>query len=127
MPDVLVDTSIWIDVLRGKDPEIQGRVAILLRRERAVLCGIVEMELLHGMRRLERETLQELFSPLPYLEVDRNDWQAAGDLLSSLRSQGINIPATDALIGTLCIRYGLSLLTKDKHFQSIPRLEMFKE
>ncbi len=122
---VLVDTSAWIAALRGDDPQVLKAVDRLLAQDRALFCQVVEMELLHGMRPKESHRLLSLFGALPFLELDRQDWQAAGKLLNDLRSKGKNIPATDALIAVLCLRHGVLLLSLDAHFDRIPKLKRY--
>ena len=126
MADALVDTSVWIEAFRGRDQRLRETVDKLLDQERVVLCGLVELELLQGFRADERALFASLFEALPYAEVDRQDWRAAGFLQAGLRSRGITIPATDALIAALCLRHDLSILTLDKHFDQIPQLRQFK-
>ena len=126
MAGVLIDTSVWIEAFRGKDPRLQETVDALLDQERVVLCGLVELEMLQGFRADEGALFASLFEALAYAEVDRQDWRAAGFLLAGLRARGITIPATDALIAALCLRHDLLLLTLDKHFDQIPQLRRFK-
>ncbi|MCL4236232.1 MAG: PIN domain-containing protein [Deltaproteobacteria bacterium] len=125
MDRILIDSSAWIAAFRGNDPAVQQIVDRLLETDRAVLCGVVEMELLHGMRQRERFRLLPLFGALPFLEIDRTDWQTAGRLLSDLRSRGKTIPATDALLSALCLRHDVALLTLDKHFDEIPTVRRY--
>lgn len=125
MGEVLIDTSAWIAALRGDDPVVQKSVDRLLASNLALFCGVVEMELLHGLRPKERNKLLPLFQALPFLDINREDWQAAGNLLNDLRSKGKTIPATDALIAVLCLHHNVSLLTLDKHFDQIPNLKKF--
>ncbi len=126
MTDVLIDTSAWVAALRGTDRKIMRAVDSLLDLERVVFCGVVEMELLHGIRPSEQKRLIPLFEALAYAEVDRNDWKAAGAMMNKLRSKGITIPSSDALIAALCLRHRFSLLTLDHHFDKIPKLKRFK-
>lgn len=125
MDRVLIDSSAWIAAFRGNDPAVQQTVDRLLETDRAVLCGVVEMELLHGMRARESDRLLPLFGALPFLEIDRADWQRAGRLLSDLRIRGKTVPATDALIAALCLRHEVGLLTLDKHFDEIPSVRRY--
>jgi predicted nucleic acid-binding protein len=126
MAGVLIDTSVWIEAFRGKDPRLQETVDALLDQERVVLCGLVELEMLQGFRADEGALFASLFEALAYAEADRQDWRAAGFLLAGLRARGITIPGTDALIAALCLRHDLLLLTLDKHFDQIPQLRRFK-
>ena len=123
MAEVLVDTSAWISALRGTDEPIKVAVDELLNLDQALFCGVVEMELLYGMRPKERKLLLPLFEALPYVEIDREDWKVAGNMLADMRSRGTTIPASDALIACLCLRHGLEILTTDRHFEKVPGLK----
>jgi hypothetical protein len=47
------------------------------------------------------------------------DWINAGLLLQKLRSQGITLPLTDALIAVIAQRYQVKVLTIDKYFHHL--------
>lgn len=100
-------------------------VDALLDEDRAVLCGMVELEIIQGLRPRERRLVTDLFSALPYLETGRRDYVAAGERLGELRRGGITIPSSDCLIGALCMRHDLSLLTLDRHFEHLPDVKRF--
>ncbi|MBZ0274380.1 PIN domain-containing protein [bacterium] len=126
MNDVLVDTSAWISAMRGDNSNVRMAVDKLLAKRKAVFCGVVELELLRGMRPNEKRLLLPLLRELPFLEIDREDWQSAGELLNRLRSQGKTIPSNDALVAVLCLRHQMELLTLDKHFNYVPALKRFR-
>jgi predicted nucleic acid-binding protein len=54
---------------------------------------------------------------LPCLEIERLDWQRAGELLRALRQRGAEVPLTDALLTALAERHRLAILTLDRHFR----------
>lgn len=122
---VLVDSSVWIEYLRSGQGAASDTVDALLQEDRATICGVVEMEIYQGLRSRERKRVSELFAALPYLETGRQDYIAAGNRLGELRREGITIPLADCLIGVLCQRYGLPLLTLDRHFDHLPEVERF--
>ncbi len=95
----------------------------LIEGERALLCGVVEAEILQGLRRGEREEVADLFSALRYFETERRDFSKAGERLGELRRSGVTIPLTDAIIGALCSRHDIALLTTDRHFDHMPEVE----
>lgn len=120
MNKIIVDTSAWIDFFRNQSGEISDMVAALIEQDRAVLVGPVLSELLQGLKsRREADTLNELFSILPYLETTRDDWENAGDLLRRMRSNGITIPLSDAVIASVAKKHGHAILTLDKHFEHL--------
>ncbi len=124
---VLIDSSVWIEFFRTKTTTIGDSVEDLLDTNDATLCGVVEMEILHGLRPREQKKIAELFKVLPYINTERQDFIEAGLLLARLRSTGITIPATDALIATICLRHNLSLFSLDKHFDYLTELKRFKQ
>lgn len=127
---VLVDSSAWIEYLRlGRDAASGTSDALdrLLQEDRVALCGMVELEIVQGLRPQERGRISELFSALSYLETERTDYVAAGERLGDLRRQGVTIPGADCLIGVLCLRYDLPLLTLDRHFDHLTDVARFSE
>lgn len=124
-PTVLVDSSVWIGYLRKGRGELFDAVEVLLDESRASLCGMVEMEVVQGLRGPERGTVSEMFATLRYLETERQDYITAGERMRELRRRGITIPAADCLIGVLCSRHNLPLLTLDKHFDHLPDVKRF--
>lgn len=127
MPEAIIDTSAWIAYLRPGSSKVTDRVEQLFEQDTAVLVGPVLSELLQGVRgRRETNQLQRVLSVLTYHETKRQDWQAAGESLASLRQRGITVPLTDVLIATLAKRLDLSILTLDKHFDhlEVRRLEV---
>jgi predicted nucleic acid-binding protein len=125
---VLADTNVWIAYFRGERATAQERPVAegldqLIVADRIVLCGVVEMELYQGLRDNERQTLEAQFTALEYIETTREDFRRAGEVLGSLRQQGITIPSPDALIAALCLRHDLKLLENDAHFERIEGLK----
>jgi predicted nucleic acid-binding protein len=122
---ILVDTSVWVDALRGRDATTVAAVRELLLEDRVVTCDVVVAELRAGLRRSERVRVLGLFGGLPRLAVDSRDWLEAGDLGAQLRAGGVTLPLTDLLIARVCLRHGHALFTSDEHFKRIPGLAFF--
>ena len=119
----MVDSSAWIEYFRHGGGPVSDAVDGLLEEDGALLCGVVEAEVLQGLRQGEREEVADLFSALVYLGTERRDFFAAGERLGELRRSGTTIPLTDAIIGVLCSRYDVALLTADRHFDHMPEVE----
>ena len=122
MADVMADSSAWIEYFCRSEGAVGDTILRLLDEDRVVLCGMVELELLQGVRPAERRTLVELLQALSYVETERRDFVAAGERLAELRREGVTIPASDGLIATLCVRHRLRLLAVDAHFDHFKEL-----
>lgn len=125
MDKVLIDSSVWIQYFRNGQGDIFDNVDILLDKDCIVLCGMVELEIIQGIRYKERNTIYRLFEALPYVDTERTDFLKAGEILNKLRHKGVTIPSSDCIIASLCLRRDLSLFHLDKHFNHIPRLRHF--
>jgi predicted nucleic acid-binding protein len=123
---VLLDTSVWIDALRGRTPEIVALTRGLLNDDRILTCGPVIFEINRGLRLTERKRITSLFDALTRLPVEEKIWEQAGDLDVLLRRKGITIPPMDILIAQICRHHDVSLCTLDEHFSSVPGLKLFQ-
>jgi predicted nucleic acid-binding protein len=118
----IVDTSIWIDFLRGV-PWVKKLLERPIAEDRVFIAGPILFELLQGIRSpKERKQVQEALLSMKYLQISADDWAEAGTLSSELRAQGITIPMTDLLIAQLAKRYDLLVISFDTHFDQVPGL-----
>ena len=121
MNKILIDTCAWIDFLRSEEGALGNYVARLIENDQALLCGVIITELLQGAKgNKEKQQLEFLFSGVEILDINRQDWIDAGLCLQKLRSKGITLPVTDALIAMLATRHSVPVLTIDKHFNYLP-------
>ena len=122
---VMVDTSVWIEFFRSGKKPVCDKLDVILQQDEAAICGIIEMELLRGVRKHEKNTLKNRLAALHYLKTEREDFINAGEKLNQLRNKGITIPSTDALIGQICIKNGIKLLTMDHHFDHLEEVVQY--
>lgn len=122
---VVVDTTIWIDFLRGRNEPVRAELRRLIKTGQAVLVGMVMAEVLQGIKSLEEQrTVDEHFDALPYLEVTQAAWQKAAETARTLRSRGVAIPLSDLLIAALAMEHDLPVYSTDPHFKQIPQLKL---
>jgi predicted nucleic acid-binding protein len=118
----LVDTSAWIDFLRGERAAVK-RVDPLLKEGAAALCGPVRAEVLSGARdRALFDRLRLLFEGLSYLETGEDAWRQVAELRFLLARQGIQAHLIDLLIAVTAVDGGAVLLTRDRDFEGIARV-----
>lgn len=122
---VLIDSSVWINFFKQKSDVIAKHVNLLLDEDRATLCGMVELEILQGLRGKEHTKIQDLFLALHFIEATREDFIAAGLMLNQLRTKGITIPSSDCLIAAQCLRHDILIFTLDHDFDHIHTLKKY--
>jgi predicted nucleic acid-binding protein len=123
---IVVDTSIWIDYLRGAASDRVGRLRSLMRRQPELLIGdLILCEILQGCRSeaeaTEVETALREFTIVPLCTPDLAIKAASNYRL--LRRRGVTVRTTiDMIIGTFCIERGHMLLHSDRDFEPMERL-----
>jgi len=126
MPGVIVDTSVWVDFLRGTRNPDTDAVDRLLETGEVLVCGVIEAELVSGLRtQSERDELMSLMEGCDFVEANRLDWRRAGELAGQLRTRGRLLPLSDLVIASLAIGRGCAVLTADRHFRQIPGVKLF--
>lgn len=116
---ILVDSSVWIDYLRGT-PSIQtDRLDTLLGTRHIAIGDLILAEVLQGIPQ-ERQfrQAQTLFSSLELIHIGghRIAIESARNY-RKLRQRGITVRKTiDCLIATRCIQDNLILLHNDRDF-----------
>ena len=129
----LVDTSVWIDLLRQYDT---GPVRILrsLFEQRLPygITGIIYQEVLQGARsEMDFDKLREYLGTQCFYHPKESvgSYAEAARLYADCRRQGITIRSTiDCLIARIAIEHELTLLHSDKDYiylaQIDPRLKL---
>ncbi len=125
--EVVLDTSIVIQFLRGADPESEVFGA-LLRGHDVYLTTITIFELEVGLGRSTKQkaVTDILIDTLKILDLDLVAAQQAGAEERRLRADGQPIGTADVLIAGICLATRKSLLTSNaKHFSRIPDLIVY--
>jgi tRNA(fMet)-specific endonuclease VapC len=120
----LVDTNVVIGLFAG-DPAI---VESLQRQTETFLCAPVLGELRYGVlasARVESNLarLDEFAKALVVLPCDTGTAAAYATVKFGLRKKGRPIPESDVWIASIAQQHGLTLLTRDTHFQEIEGLD----
>ncbi len=119
---VLVDTTVWIDFLRGKATPEVGEIERLLREgEDICTCGVILTEVLQGIRSDDdfRRTLSR-FNVFLFLPMSRETFVTAAELYRSLRGRGITIrKPVDCMIASVSLEHDVPLLHNDRDFDPI--------
>ena len=121
---ILVDTSVWIAVLRDESGLVVADFRKQLGEEEAVLSRFTQLELLQGARG-EREwrLLDDYLSTQVYLECGGKTWRGAARLYFDLRRLGKTVSSPiDCCIAQLALESGIALMHRDKDFSTIAEM-----
>jgi len=126
MPDrVLIDTSVWIDLLRTA--RATEKIEALLSERRAAVCGLIVTELLRGAKgKKEVAVLGQLLDVVSYVHIAEEIYEQAGRLGSVMANRGFSIATVDLVIAQTCITGGLTLFSYDTHFQQVAKYEKLR-
>lgn len=120
---IVVDTSVWIDVLRGRGTRQAKRCVELIEAgEPVALTEVIFTEILQGIRSEDQASkVEHHLRAFPMLRLDGiDDFAFAAELYRTARRRGITIRKTiDCLIAVPCIRAGASLLHADADFDRL--------
>lgn len=116
---LVVDTSVWIDYLRGRDAALVDRLDAYLDRESVLMCGPVIAELLAGTDPDDREELWLALGSLPWADLDRPAWRRVGEVAGDLRRRGTSVPLTDVAIAVAAEMAEAELWSRDGDFERI--------
>jgi predicted nucleic acid-binding protein len=123
----LVDTTVWIDWLRGKETGPTRALALLLEEGEAALCPVILQELLQGaVNAAALRTLRSRFGALPMLvplpPVEQH--ALAGELYARARWSGVTPRSPhDCLVAATAVAAGVPLLHDDRDFVTLARVE----
>ena len=125
---ILVDTSVWIELLRDRQGRARGVFQTFMGDEPYVLCRFTQLELLQGAKD-EREwgLLDEYLSAQYYLEATENTWRDAARIYFELRRKGLTISSpVDCCIAQVAMDGDALLLHRDRDFEKIGRIRPLK-
>ena len=130
---IVVDTSVWIDVINERETPKASRCLGLLENGAPVaLTDVIYTEILQGFRTEgEARRVERHLRAFPVLHLQTlDDFTLAAGLYRQARRAGITIRKTlDCLIAAPCIREGVPILHLDDDFDrlaSCTQLEIFE-
>jgi predicted nucleic acid-binding protein len=111
MGAVLLDTTVIIDLLRGR-PEADMRLRALHDSgDSAFVCAVNVEETVRGLRRAEQEPARRLFAGLRIAVLsEREGWQA-GEWRRDHAARGRTLAQADCLIAAAAVSIGARLAT----------------
>ena len=120
---VIVDSSAWVEYLRGTNSDVCNAVDALLRSGDARICDAIVMEVLAGARddaHLRR--LTALLAVARPVEMTSAHYSLAASVYRTCRQRGERVRRVlDCLIAAVAIDANLPVLHADRDFEVIAR------
>jgi tRNA(fMet)-specific endonuclease VapC len=123
---LVIDTDIIIDFLRGKSMLLQKAVE-------QFDCGITavslyELQAVAVRSQRQEELFAEFLTTVAVLPFDHASASMAAQIWRGLQQKGQIIGLPDTLIGGICLAHDVPLLTHNKrHFQRITNLKLVNQ
>jgi predicted nucleic acid-binding protein len=127
---LLIDTSIWIEVLRDKSKVKATKLKTIIAGRNYYLPIFSKMELLQGCKdEVEWAKMSSYLAVQNYLEPDYSSiWENSARLYFELRRQGITIRSNiDCAISIMAIENNLTLYHCDRDFEAIAKHTVLKQ
>jgi predicted nucleic acid-binding protein len=114
----IVDTTVWVDYLRGRETPQTAWLDRRLQLERLGLTDLILCEVLQGVTAQRVQTvLRELLRLEVFTTGGVSLAVAAAEHYRRLRSEGYTVRRTiDCLIATFCLQHDHALLHNDHDF-----------
>lgn len=118
----VIDSSIWIEVDR-KNSAITRKLSLLLNKNQICMVDLIIAELLRGAR--SQKDFDGMKLRLLSFEIKSTCWIRTSELAFKVAKAGFTPPLSDLYIAQCCIENGKTLITQDKHFKQIQKVEKF--
>jgi predicted nucleic acid-binding protein len=111
MARVLLDTTVLIDLLRGRPGAVGALEHLRASGDSAYACAINVEETVRGLRRAEHDKARTLFAGLRIARLGRREGWQAGEWRRVYAERGITLAQADTLIAAAALGVGARLAT----------------
>lgn len=128
MPNLVVDSSVWVDFFNNKKSVNTKYLSELLLSQSwkspVTIFPVIMQEVLQGIENDNLyNTIKENLNGLEFVTYESYHFAIkSAELYRKLRKKGITIrKANDCIIATLCIHFDIPLFHNDKDFDNIAK------
>lgn len=116
MARILLDTTVLIDVLRGR-PAADRLLSLRRSGDVPMTSGINVEEVIRGLRSTEDVAVSRLFDGLRIVPISRAEAEQAGQWRRSFAGRGVTLSQADCIIAAACQSASATLATANvRHF-----------
>ena len=121
---IVVDTSVWVAVLRSPTAPEAPILAALLEADAVILVVPVRLELLVGAPARERPRLRRVLSALPIAYPTDETWTLIEGWAAGAVDAGHRFGVGDLLIAALASEQGALVWSLDRDFERMAQLKL---
>lgn len=125
----LVDTSVWVEVLRDRTGVKKASFRQAIGREPVALSRLTEYELLAGCRdQGEWRLLVSYLDDQLYLPLADESWRSAARIYFDLRRRGLTVRGPiDCALAQLALDNDALLVHRDRDFEAIAEVRPLRQ
>lgn len=121
---IVVDTSVWISVLRSASSLEAPAMAALLDADEVGLAVPVRIELMSGTSSKDRAALKRALSALPVLYPTDDTWRLLDSWTEKTSRAGQHFGMGDLLVAALAAEAGALVWSLDADFQRLEKMKL---
>lgn len=116
MPDILIDTDVVIEWLRGNEMVVDRLISIKHSGKIIFYSPVTKAEIFHGLRSGEKEKTMDFFISCNSISINDEIGEKAGMYLAQFYKSH-SLALGDALIAATCYVHKISMFTLNrKHY-----------
>lgn len=119
---VVVDTSVWVALLRGSDHATADHLTDLLLERQVALAAPVRLELLAGTSSRDMRRLRDSLDALPLYYPEPSTWPLIESWIERAIGKGERFGFADLLIAALAAERNEPVWSLDGDFKRMARL-----
>lgn len=124
MAAVLLDSSILIDLLRGRGGATRRLRALVAGGDTPCVCAINVDEIARGIRESEQASADALFEGLRIAPLGAAEGRQSGDWRRGFAERGLTLSQADCLVAAAAAGIGARLATGNPKDFPMPGLEV---
>ncbi len=119
---VFVDTSVWVEGLRGQPETTRVELSAILDEDRVAIAIPVRIEILSGASRLNFRRLRDDLLALPTFYPSRSTFEMIEDWVRASVERGERFGFGDLVIAAIASEQRGKIWSRDKDFARMSRM-----